>query len=340
MNYLVAALDWGLGHTTRILPLIKELCNNHHQVIIGASPGQETIYEEYFPQLSVIALPSISPKLSAGKQQITAICKFLPRFFQGNRRDRLLVKKAIKIYDIHCILSDNRYGFRNKKVYSILVTHQLNVLLPKQLKFFQPLVQFFIRCYINQFNECRVPDNEPPRNLSGILSLPLPKLKCKVVFIGSLSRLQLSECDNKQINYPEILFLISGPETQRSRFEHIILSELKKLPAHNTYLLVRGLPNATGNNMKNSLNHADGQTLKALIINAKYIICRSGYSTIMDLYCLGRTAMLVPTPGQPEQEYLAVYLQSKGLFCTMEQNVFSLPDALYRLENFNRTAVP
>jgi UDP-N-acetylglucosamine:LPS N-acetylglucosamine transferase len=75
-------------------------------------------------------------------------------------------------------------------------------------------------------------------------------------------------------------------------------------------------------------NHLPDEEISRLIAHAGIIICRPGYSTIMDLVTLGRNAIVVPTPGQTEQEYLARHLSSAGLFIQMEQEGFKLSLAL------------
>jgi UDP-N-acetylglucosamine:LPS N-acetylglucosamine transferase len=85
------------------------------------------------------------------------------------------------------------------------------------------------------------------------------------------------------------------------------------------------------------INHMVDRELRQMIKAAKVIICRPGYSTLMDLAVLGRTAVLVPTPGQTEQEYLADYLSSGGLFLKMDQRHFDLETAIEsgkKLNNF------
>jgi predicted glycosyltransferase len=55
------------------------------------------------------------------------------------------------------------------------------------------------------------------------------------------------------------------------------------------------------------VTHLQDEALSKAIRNAEVIVCRSGYSTLMDLYALNRKAYLLPTPGQREQIYLAQY---------------------------------
>jgi uncharacterized protein (TIGR00661 family) len=334
MNILVAAFDWGLGHTTRSVAVIDRLRSEGHKVIIAATSAQKVIYNEHFPEIETIDIPSTSPKLSSGKKQIFAVTRYLPLFFLGIWRDRRLAKQISKLYQIDQIVSDNRYGLRSRKTYNIIITHQINVLVPKQVKIFQPLVQGIIRRYINKFDECHVPDFPFPQNLSGDLSFPFSRIKCPVKFIGILSRLQIVEAKEFTGPFPKILFILSGPENQRTEFENCILREIQNAKQLPEYLIIRGKPETSESEIPNSVNHVNAPHLKRLIQHAEYIICRAGYSTIMDIVSLNKTAILIPTPGQTEQEYLAEYLQAKGVFLSEIQEDFMLKRCISRLQKF------
>ena len=62
--------------------------------------------------------------------------------------------------------------------------------------------------------------------------------------------------------------------------------------------------------------------LNKLICESAFVICRSGYSTIMELMASEKNASLVPTPGQAEQEYLAKYLSGKNCHDSADQSNF------------------
>jgi len=57
---------------------------------------------------------------------------------------------------------------------------------------------------------------------------------------------------------------------------------------------------------------------------SKLVVSRSGYSTILDLAVIGTKALMTPTPGQVEQEYLARYHNQKGTFYSVNQNDIDL----------------
>jgi predicted glycosyltransferase len=72
-------------------------------------------------------------------------------------------------------------------------------------------------------------------------------------------------------------------------------------------------------------NHLSSVDLAELIVESEFIIARSGYSTIMDLIKLRRNAIVVPTPGQTEQEYLGNYMNEMGW-------MYSVPEKKFHLE--------
>lgn len=334
MNVFIAALDWGLGHATRVIPIIKQQVEQGNQVIIGASKTQKPIYKEHFPSVPLLSMPSNSPVYSKRANQCWALLYYLPKFLWHKRREKRWVYKLVENYNIQLIISDNCYGLYCKKAKSILISHQLNIIVPINNRLITNWVNKQITRWANRFDECHVPDFSPPNNLSGRLSGKPRGLKCKLKYIGPLSRLNLCN-STPPITSPELLILISGPEKQRSVFEEKVLEAIDSQEDIPEYLLVRGLPRNQATQLPNTVNHCNANDLSSLIMGAKYIICRAGYSTIMDLICLGKTALLVPTPGQPEQEYLANHLSKKGLFACATQDHFSIGKALELLDKLS-----
>jgi UDP-N-acetylglucosamine transferase subunit ALG13 len=333
MKVFIAALDWGLGHATRVVQIVQQQINTGNEVMVGASARQIPIYAEHFPNIAIELMPSVSPLYSKRGNQIIPILKFIPRFFRSLYSEHQFLKHVIEKHEIEMVISDNRYGLYNKEIKSILITHQLNLLLPTSIRFLQKPTNILLRKLINRFDNCYIPDFPEPNSLSGKLSFPVPKLKCKVEHKKLLSRLSIVDSEKIQ-SYPELLVIISGPEKQRTAFEQAILYSLKAVSTTISYLIIRGIPDNETNKIENSLNHASAPLLKAYIENARYIICRAGYSTIMDLVIMKKTAMLVPTPGQTEQEYLAEHLTNKGLFLSVKQGELNIQDAIEKLNIF------
>lgn len=333
MNVFIAALDWGLGHATRLTPVIAEEVKSGNNVIIGATTKQIAIYKEHFPTLTYELLTENPPLFSKRQTQVLALISFLPGFLKQIRQDQNLLKSLVSKYEIEKVISDNRYGLFHAETKNILITHQLNLKLPKGIRLLGRMVNNRIHKLINHFDECLVPDFPGSINLSGELSHTVRYLKNKPKYIGLLSRLSLVEEDS-EISPVELLIIISGPEKQRTVFENIVLKSIRSLGNELSYLIVRGRPDTLGSETENMVNHLSARKMKSLIKHAKYIICRSGYSTIMDLTLMKKTALLVPTPGQSEQEYIAELLTSKGFFCSVKQKEFKLSKAIQKLDNF------
>ncbi len=336
-NVLVCPLDWGLGHATRCIPVINELLNQNANVLIaGDGDGLELLKKE-FPQLTFLFLKGYRAKYQSGNMAL-AMLKQLPRFLATIVREYFQIKKIIRQHNIDIVISDNRYGLWNKKIKSVFITHQVNIQTPQHLKITKPIINGINRFFINQFFECWIPDTEGENNLSGKLS-DASEIKIPVYKIGLLSRFaSLTLLNYKpQTTNNKLLCILSGPEPQRTIFEGMLIEQLQKLNI--SVLIIRGRPNDNQELKSKFLiefkNHASAHEMFQHITNAEIVIARAGYSTIMDLATLGKKAILIPTPGQTEQEYLAGYFFDKKIFYTQQQHELNLQTALKEVEGFN-----
>lgn len=306
MKVLIAPLNWGLGHATRCIPIIRKYLNNGHEVILCADGAPAILLKNQFPELRLLALPSYPIRYSRGKGQVIAMIQNMPGIIKGIAREYGWLKKLIRDEHFDSVISDNRFGMWNRKVHSVYITHQLMIRMPLALRWMEPLAWLLHRFIIKRYNECWIPDYEGSPNLSGALShlYPLPS---NAKFIGPLSRLEGTEAQAETIG---TLLLVSGPEPQRQLLEDDLLA--KQTRFKQPIVLVRGLPGTFHlPELKGIIvfNHLPDNQLASFIKGAGEIICRSGYSTIMDLaalHCLHK-ARFIPTPGQTEQEYLADY---------------------------------
>lgn len=327
---LVAPLDWGLGHATRCIPIIRELLNQGAEVLIAADKAPLAILEEEFPQLSFLPLKGYEI-VYGRKGTVGNILWQVPKILKAIYTEHLWLKQVISEHQIDIVISDNRYGLFSDQAFCVFIGHQINIQCPDYLKWMEPLLFLLQKRFINRFNTCWVPDFEGEPNLSGSLSHGR-KAHTETVFIGPLSRFSL----NEEVKRHDVLFLISGPEPQRSIFETILLKEAFNFPQLKI-TLVRGLPGASFDLQQEGIeiyNHLNSRELERLILSSDLIICRSGYSTVMDLVSLKKNAVFVPTPGQTEQEYLAKHLSEQEIFAFMAQEKFSLEEALN--QNFHR----
>lgn len=240
-TFLVAPLNWGLGHASRCIPLINNLLTDNKNVIIASDGIALDLLRQEFPKLPFVNLPSYNIKYGKRNSQILAMLMSLPKIITAILREHRLLKDITLQYKINTVISDNRFGMWNKKIHSIYLTHQLMIKAPKGLKFLEPIMWYVHRLIINRYDECYIPDFEGDNNLSGDLShkYTLPK---NAKFINPLSRFSSLDVDcliSKKNNY-DIVIIISGPEPQRSIFEKNMLIRF----AHSTekILILQGLP--------------------------------------------------------------------------------------------------
>jgi UDP-N-acetylglucosamine transferase subunit ALG13 len=348
---LVCPLDWGLGHASRCVPIIKQFLKDGHEVIIGADKNPLAFLQQEFPALKTVIIPGYEVTYGSSGSVLKLFYESV-QFFNFIKKEHMFIDEIIDNYDIDMLVSDNRYGLWNKKVTSIIITHQLYVKAPLGENIAHKKIEKLIR----NFDECWIPDVEGSPNLSGDLA-HLKPVNHPHKFIGPLSRFTplkasnslrtepVEALKNKKYEY-DIMAIISGPEPQRTIFEDLLLEQIKinKLKA----VVVRGLPsqNDISGNLEISstekeipgqarndesvqiFNHLSTEKFVNYISNSNVVVCRAGYSSIMDLSVLGKKAILVPTPGQTEQEYLADYHHYKGTFYTQKQSEFNLEKAL------------
>ena len=308
---LISPLDWGLGHASRIIPLINKLIEQGDNVIIAGSGLSLNLLQKQFPLLKSVEIPSFKMKYSAGKSQVWAVVKAFPKLIYYSFKEHKALKRIVEEEKITFIISDNRFGLYHKSVPSAYITHQLMIKLPRGWSFLEPMIAYFHRCIINKFTECWVPDFEKmSESLAGELSHPAKKPR-NVKYIGTLSRFQLGVSNLRNL----ALAILSGAEPQRSIFEDELLAKLQTYP-HKNIILIQGKVEAEQKVSKvgkvTVYNYMNTEELQEYILKADKIICRSGYSSIMDLHALGKlqNATLIPTPGQTEQEYLAEYISN------------------------------
>ncbi|MBO9199503.1 MULTISPECIES: glycosyltransferase [Niastella] len=324
---LLSPLDWGLGHTTRCIPIIHELQYQGCTVIIACNSTQKMLLIREFPQLTYVHLAGYN--LKYGKKRwgtMVRIILQIPKILIKINNEKNWLNIFLKSQPVDCIISDNRFGLYTRKIPSIFITHQLNIKTGLG-KLTDKLVQWLNYRRINRFSTCWVPDGKGSKTLAGQLSHPLALPAIPVQYIGGLSR--LNPC-SAITNSVKLLVILSGPEPQRTIFENLLRRQLEQQPGKT--ILVRGLPGEGDEvQVKNDLiiyNHLPAGLLNNLMCNAELVISRSGYTTVMDLLKLGKKSILVPTPGQAEQEYVATHLLKEQLAYTVPQSQFNLQKAL------------
>lgn len=315
---LVAPLDWGLGHATRCVTLIRQLIETGFAVTVASSGNQLQLLENEFPGIAVIPLEGYNIRYSRGKRlfQLKILLQ-TPKILLSIYREHKWLKKTLRQSDFDIVISDNRYGLYTNKTYCVFMTHQLMVkaTYPWQEEILRKINYRFI----NRYRECWIPDYEGQPNMAGALSHPSQMPKTAVRYIGNLSRFHVP--DAPTTTHYRYVILLSGPEPQRTLFEEKVLSVVPAL--NGRVLLLRGKPGETvvpvaaGN--CNIINHVTTKELQQILFDAEYIISRCGYTTVMEILGMRKKSILVPTPGQTEQEYLAGHLMRQRWCYTCRQ---------------------
>ena len=312
MRILIAPLNWGLGHATRCIPLIEKHLRAGDEVVLGGDGSSLALLKKRFPTLQVLALAPLELRYSKGKSQVGAMLRALPQLLRSAIADHRLLAEYLRYEAFDLIISDNRFGLYTKKVRCTYMTHQLTIPLPHTWRWLEPLAAKMHRKIIERYDECLVPDYETAPGLAGRLSHPalLPR---NVRYIGPLSRFASMETE-KDESY-EVIAVLSGLEPQRTLFEEEVCKRYKD----KKLLVVRGKPGLPPTVSKHGnitfVPWLDDKTLVAYMRGAAKLVMRSGYTSVMDMEALGLTNKTewYPTPGQPEQEYLATLLATKRI---------------------------
>ena len=318
-----------MGHATRCVPLINQFLKEGHEVIIGADKNPLAFLQQEFPELKTIVIPGYEVTYDEQGSFFKLFTESL-RFNNYIKVEYGLIDSIIEEHNIDLLISDNRYGLWSKKVKSILITHQIFPKVPAG----SLIAHKKIEQLISNFDECWIPDVEGTPNLSGDLS-HLKSISHNHKFIGPLSRFEKTTTEF-DVDY-DVCAILSGPEPQRTIFEKILIEQLEN--SNLNAVIVRGLPLENEeikikNEELKSFNHLPTKELYQYIQKSKVVVCRAGYSSIMDLAVLGKKALLVATPGQTEQEYLAEYHFEKNSFYTQKQSEFNLQTGLIETESF------
>lgn len=322
---LICPLNWGLGHATRVVPVIKALLENDIEVVVASYDNSGGFLKNEFPQLKHINFPGYSVRYSKRKSQLLPMLFLAPSILYWSIKEHRILKRIVFNENIDVVISDHRFGCWARSTYNIFITHQLKVIFPKYIKFLEPAYRFLSELFIKKYDDCWIPDYKDDKNLSGTLSHGKTRLT-NICYIGPLSRFDKKEND-EPVQDIDILFLLSGPEPQRTLLEDIIYDQTMGL--HAKMVMVRG----SIDQPKKQFNFPaydllNTKELYDLLMRTKLVVCRSGYSSIMDLVTLRQKAVLIPTPGQTEQEYLAQYLHKQNIFYTMPQQKFNLVYAI------------
>ncbi len=308
---LFAPLNWGLGHATRIVPLIQKYIHAGWDVIWVAEGVAYHFLEQEFPSLKHYQSDSLELKYSSKASLFGHLFKLLPRFLKNIRKDQKWLQEFAKKHKIDLIISDNRYGFYHSDIKSVILTHQVQLPLNGWLKTIGFIAQKQVYKWLNRFDECWIVD-DAQQTYAGKLSSP-KGLKIPYQYTGLLSRMKKEDIE-KDI---DILIILSGLEPQRSILEYQLLDLLSKSTQNIVFIGGNPQMSEADKNTVQYFRFADTSTLNKLINRSRLVICRSGYSSVMDLIKLNQKAILIPTPGQYEQIYLADLHSQSPLFTSV-----------------------
>ena len=339
---LVAPLDWGLGHATRCIPIIKELVKRGCQVEIATSGNAGKLLLQEFPSLTHYIIPAYAISYpQRGSLFMLKMILQLPRIFVAIQKEHRWLMEKQQDHQWDLIISDNRYGLWHPAIRSVMITHQLRI-MSGWGKTIDQMIKFMHDRMILRFNHCWVPDNPNEPSLAGALSHPYKRPR-NTVYIGPLSRLEARSAEEKKI-----VVALSGPEPQRTLLENKLIHIFSdKAWDNHEILFLRGIPTASAPATRFPsnlvwINHLNSNAFSTALAEASLVICRSGYSSLMDLIKLQKKAVLIPTPGQTEQEYLAKWMRKKSFFdsCTQDdpqlaeviKQAFALPNRSIQLD--------
>jgi predicted glycosyltransferase len=323
---LLSCLNWGLGHATRCIPIIKELIKLDVDIMLSAEGGGKKILQHYFSGIRFIDIPGVEIKYPRKGSMALSMLTQLPGILSTISKEHKILEKLIGKFGFTHVISDNRYGLYSDRAKTAFICHQVNIMTPAALKFTQPALKHLHKRKIEKFDELWIPDIHAGDHLSGDLSVH-DHIKIPVRHLGMLSRFETSaEPGEKKYDY---IALLSGPEPQRSILENKLTALLKK--SGKKSLLVKGIPEdntfVTDNQLETISSIADEKLIHFLHPET-CLIARPGYSTLMDVSVLQhRNLVLIPTPGQTEQEYLAERLKTKyGATIVKQDELSELPE--------------
>jgi len=331
------------------MPIINALLDRNIDVLIASDGRALALLKEEYPSLQHIELPAYDIQYSGHTLGLVPTMLWqIPKILKAIRAEQKMIQQIVEREKVNAVISDNRYGCYVDTVPSIFISHQLFLKMPAYLSFLEPIVAKTQMRFIRQFSACWIPDfPQKSKSLSGDLAhkynLPAQQFR----FVGALSRMKKEvlgegiEVENGSKFFLkkryDVVAVLSGPEPQRTIFEDLLKKQM--LQSDLQVLLVRGVTEKQEFDELNSsfqvVNFLTAKELNQVLLAADMVIARSGYSTLMDLAALSKKAILIPTPGQTEQDYLAGYFESKGIFYSSPQAEFDLLKALKENENYS-----
>jgi uncharacterized protein (TIGR00661 family) len=323
MKIIYGVCSWGLGHATRSLPVIRKLIEEDNELtIISHDRSLELLKKELGENIEYIDIPDYPMLLSENARQFIAKSViYWPKFIVGMRSGLKQLTRMLEKRKCDLIISDARYEIYSRKIPSFFISHQMRIMNPLRIKMLESGSEIFNLFFFRRYCSVIVPDYKDD-DLSGDLSHNLKRIdEDKIHYVGVLSDFKKRNT-KKDIDY---LISISGPEPQRSILENKLLSQIDQLEGK--IVITLGKSEKKDSKVKENVeihSFLTKEKREEVLNRAKLVVSRSGYSTISDLAAIGAKALMTPTPGQIEQEYLAGYHNKKGTFYSLNQDKINL----------------
>ncbi|MDQ7820626.1 MAG: glycosyltransferase family protein [Armatimonadota bacterium] len=322
MRILYGVGSWGLGHATRSLAVLERLLAAGAEVtVVSAGRALALLRRELGDRCALLAWPDVPQTLGRtawGFYLRSALA--VPAMLRVMAAERAATAALHRHRRFDRIVSDNRYGIQHRDVPSFHVAHSLRFLAPGRVRLIELLLEAFNCRWFGRLRKVIVPDS-PQDRLAGDLAHDLrvfpPSL---LAYVGPL-------CSVRPLPLPEdvdVFVTLSGPEPQRTLLERRILRQVRGLEGR--VVVALGRPEDAGGGLGGAevYPYLDRRRQQEMLARARVVVSRSGYTTVCELATLGKRAVLVPTPGQTEQAYLARYHDLRGAVRAASQDALDL----------------
>lgn len=313
-------LNWGLGHATRSTALIRRALKEGFEVTLASDGEALDWLRREFPRLPYLRLPSYHIRYRYPRWPLWNYGRLLPGIYRAARQEQALLRRYLHHHPASCVISDNRLGFHHSAVPSLYLSHQLQVPFGK----WSTPASWAHRHFYRHFQQVLVPDAQALQ-LSGKMGQALDSRQ-RLAYTGILSHLSSLEESSLVPDPPAVLILLSGPEPQRSIWEQQLSRQVRDI--HEKVIVVGARTPHLWPDQVHTHPVLNSAALSQLIKAAPVVVSRSGYSSLMDYALLAKKALLIPTPGQGEQEYLARHVSNRGWYAVMRQQELDLPKGL------------
>jgi len=334
---LFGVFDWGLGHAMRNMPLIQALLENgHHLEIISTGRALTVLKRRFGDVCQYHDVPSVFCPYTESRHLTLNVLFSLPAILFSLHQARRISERIIRKGRYDVVISDCRLDVYDQVENSFLINHQLRI---KTFFGAQQVIEAWLCRMMSRYGKVIVPDFPHSENMSGVLSHDLLFFDSdRVAYIGILSNLKKRDC-KKDI---DCFISISRPEPQRTVLERKILAHARFLPG--TIVIAGGNPDITEVKTFSGVTYygyLSPARQEEMMNRASFFISRSGYTTLMELAEMDmKAALLIPMPGQTEQEYLADYYESRGWFHHTHQDRLSLQTDIEACQGFKGFSPP